>query len=121
MPVSPFTQISPELVPSITSGSTSPVASTLTRAVNRSEPLSSTAHASFVPSFETEIAPRLAHGQRVLVSAHGNSLRALVKHLSKIGDEEIVGLEIPTGEPIVYELEKDLSVGERYYLSERAA
>jgi len=72
-----------------------------------------------LPYFQAEIAPRLARGERILVSAHGNSLRALVKHLSGIGDEEIVGLEIPTGEPIVYELAGDLSVNERYYLSER--
>ncbi|HVL29784.1 MAG TPA: 2,3-diphosphoglycerate-dependent phosphoglycerate mutase, partial [Sphingomicrobium sp.] len=49
---------------------------------------------------------------------HGNSLRALVKHLSTIGDQEIVGLEIPTGEPMVYELGADLSVERRYYFSD---
>ena len=58
-------------------------------------------------------------GKRVLISAHGNSLRALVKHLSGISDEEITGLEIPTGQPIVYELTDDLSATDRYYLSER--
>ena len=57
-----------------------------------------------LPYYEAEIAPALRAGKRVLVSAHGNSLRALEKHLSNIGDEEIVGLEIPTGQPIVYEL-----------------
>jgi 2,3-bisphosphoglycerate-dependent phosphoglycerate mutase len=50
------------------------------------------------------------------VSAHGNSLRGIIKYLSGIGDEEIVGLEIPTGKPIVYELADDLSVERRYYL-----
>jgi 2,3-bisphosphoglycerate-dependent phosphoglycerate mutase len=55
----------------------------------------------------------------VLISAHGNSLRALVKHLSNIPDEEITGLEIPTGQPIVYDLADDLSAQDRYYLSER--
>jgi 2,3-bisphosphoglycerate-dependent phosphoglycerate mutase len=74
-----------------------------------------------LPYYEAEIAPRLASGQDIIVSAHGNSLRALVKHLSDIGDAEIVGLEIPTGEPIVYELGRDLSVERRYYLSEYAA
>ena len=74
-----------------------------------------------LPYFQAEIAPRLASGQDIIVSAHGNSLRALVKHLSNIGDEEIVGLEIPTGEPIVYELGASLSVERRYYLSEEAA
>ena len=71
-----------------------------------------------LPYYQAEIAPRLASGQDIIVSAHGNSLGALVKHLSNIGDEEIVGLEIPTGEPIVYELGPDLSVERRYYLSE---
>jgi 2,3-bisphosphoglycerate-dependent phosphoglycerate mutase len=55
----------------------------------------------------------------VIVSAHGNSLRALEKHLSNISDEDIVGLEIPTGEPIVYELDDDLNLVERYYLKDR--
>jgi 2,3-bisphosphoglycerate-dependent phosphoglycerate mutase len=68
-----------------------------------------------LPYFQAEIAPRLAQGQDIIVSAHGNSLRALVKHLSAIGDKEIVGLEIPTGEPMVYELGADLSVERRYY------
>jgi len=71
-----------------------------------------------LPYYELEIAPALRAGKRVLVSAHGNSLRALEKHLSNIGDEEIVGLEIPTGQPIVYELGDDLSVERRYYLNE---
>jgi 2,3-bisphosphoglycerate-dependent phosphoglycerate mutase len=55
----------------------------------------------------------------VLISAHGNSLRALVKHLSGIPDDQITSLEIPTGEPIVYELNDDLSAIERYYLKDR--
>ena len=55
----------------------------------------------------------------MLVAAHGNSLRALVKHLSGISDAEITGLEIPTGQPIVYELDDTLAALERYYLSER--
>ena len=54
----------------------------------------------------------------MLVSAHGNSLRGIIKYLSNIGDEEIVGLEIPTGKPIVYDLADDLSVKRRYYLGE---
>ena len=74
-----------------------------------------------LPYYQAEIALRLAAGMDIIVSAHGNSLRALVKHLSNIGDAEIVGLEIPTGEPIVYELAGDLSVERRYYLSEEAA
>jgi 2,3-bisphosphoglycerate-dependent phosphoglycerate mutase len=71
-----------------------------------------------LPYFEAEIAPALRSGKRVLVAAHGNSLRALEKHLSNIGDSEIVGLEIPTGQPIVYELDDDLQLEQRYYLSE---
>ena len=67
-----------------------------------------------LPYYDAEIAPALRSGKRVLVSAHGNSLRGIIKHLSKIGDDEIVGLEIPTGEPIVYELADDLSVVKRY-------
>ncbi len=72
-----------------------------------------------LPYYDAEIAPALRRGERVLVSAHGNSLRALEKHLSNIADADIVSLEIPTGQPIVYELNDDLSVRERFYLSER--
>ena len=75
--------------------------------------------ARVLPYWEARIAPRLREGQRVLISAHGNSLRALVKHLSNIPDDEIVGLEIPTGQPIVYELDEALNATDRYYLSER--
>jgi 2,3-bisphosphoglycerate-dependent phosphoglycerate mutase len=71
-----------------------------------------------LPYYEAEIAPALLSGKRVLVAAHGNSLRALEKHLSNISDDAIVGLEIPTGQPIVYELGADLSLIRRYYLSE---
>ena len=72
-----------------------------------------------LPYWEERIAPCLKDGQRVLISAHGNSLRALVKHLSGIADADISELEIPTGQPIVYELNDDLSARDRYYLSER--
>ncbi len=75
--------------------------------------------ARVLPYWETRIAPALKSGQRVLISAHGNSLRALVKHLSGIPDNKITHLEIPTGQPIVYELDDALSAVERYYLSER--
>jgi 2,3-bisphosphoglycerate-dependent phosphoglycerate mutase len=75
--------------------------------------------ARVLPYWEGRIAPALRDGQRVLISAHGNSLRALVKHLSKIADDEITGLEIPTGQPIVYELDSALAATGRYYLSER--
>ena len=72
-----------------------------------------------LPYFDAQIAPALKRGERVIVSAHGNSLRALEKHLSSIADADIVSLEIPTGQPIVYELAGDLSLEDRYYLSER--
>jgi 2,3-bisphosphoglycerate-dependent phosphoglycerate mutase len=75
--------------------------------------------ARVLPYWEARIAPELKAGKRVLISAHGNSLRALVKHLSNIADDEITGLEIPTGQPIVYELADDLSAVDRYYLSDR--
>jgi 2,3-bisphosphoglycerate-dependent phosphoglycerate mutase len=83
--------------------------------VPRTESLKDTI-ARAVPYYELEIAPALASGKRVLVSAHGNSLRGIIKYLSKISDEEIVSLEIPTGKPIVYELADNLSVEQRYYL-----
>ncbi|WP_174273919.1 2,3-diphosphoglycerate-dependent phosphoglycerate mutase [Sphingomonas bacterium] len=75
--------------------------------------------ARVLPYWESRIVPVLKQGERVLISAHGNSLRALVKHLSNIPDAEITGLEIPTGQPIVYELDEGLAPKDRYYLSER--
>jgi len=72
-----------------------------------------------LPYYEAEIAPQLAKGETVIVAAHGNSLRALVKHLSNISDEDILNLEIPTGQPIIYELDDNLVAQDRYYLSER--
>ena len=76
--------------------------------------------ARVLPYWEATIAPALNRGERILISAHGNSLRALVKHLSGISDADIAGLEIPTGQPIVYQLDENLREIERYYLSERA-
>jgi 2,3-bisphosphoglycerate-dependent phosphoglycerate mutase len=75
--------------------------------------------ARVLPYWEERIAPALRAGERVLISAHGNSLRALVKHLSQIPDDEITGLEIPTGQPIVYELDDSLAATDRYYLKDR--
>jgi 2,3-bisphosphoglycerate-dependent phosphoglycerate mutase len=72
-----------------------------------------------LPFFEREIAPLLKQGQRLIVAAHGNSLRALEKHLSGISDQDIVSLEIPTGQPIVYDLAEDLSVRDRFYVGDR--
>jgi 2,3-bisphosphoglycerate-dependent phosphoglycerate mutase len=85
--------------------------------VPRTESLKDTI-ARAVPYYEREIAPALLSGKRVLVAAHGNSLRGIIKYLSNIGDEEIVGLEIPTGQPIVYDLGDDLSVKGRYDLEQ---
>jgi 2,3-bisphosphoglycerate-dependent phosphoglycerate mutase len=75
--------------------------------------------ARVLPYWESRIAPELKAGKRIVISAHGNTLRALVKHLSHISDDDIASLEIPTGQPIVYELDEDLTVLDRYYLSER--
>jgi 2,3-bisphosphoglycerate-dependent phosphoglycerate mutase len=72
--------------------------------------------ARFVPYWEGTIAPMVKTGKKVLITAHGNSLRALVKYLDNIPDEEIVGLNIPTGIPLVYELDKDLKPIKHYYL-----
>jgi 2,3-bisphosphoglycerate-dependent phosphoglycerate mutase len=87
-------------------------------AIPKTESLKDTI-ARVLPYWDARIAPALKDGQRVLISAHGNSLRALVKHLSNIPDDEITSLEIPTGQPIVYELDSDLNAMDRYYLSER--
>ncbi len=86
--------------------------------VPRTESLKDTI-ARVLPYWEASIAQALRRGERVLISAHGNSLRALVKHLSGIPDEEIASLEIPTGQPIVYELDDELNEVERYYLKDR--
>ena len=75
-----------------------------------------------MPYWSEAIAPQLAAGRNVVIAAHGNSLRALAKHLFEIGDAEIIGLEIPTGNPILIELDGGLApVGARYLDQERAA
>ena len=71
-----------------------------------------------LPYWESDILPVLTSGETVIISAHGNSLRALVKHLSQISDEDITGLEIPTGQPIVYDFDGNMVPGERYYLKD---
>lgn len=75
--------------------------------------------ARVLPYWEARIVPELKAGKRVLISAHGNSLRALVKHLSGISDADIASLEIPTGQPLVYELDEALDATDRYYLRDR--
>jgi 2,3-bisphosphoglycerate-dependent phosphoglycerate mutase len=74
-----------------------------------------------VPCWRDSISPLLAAGERVLVVAHGNSLRALVKHLEGIGDDEIAALEIPTGVPLIYRLDGDLRPVSRGYLEHPVA
>ena len=69
-----------------------------------------------LPFWEDQIAPAIISGKRVLVAAHGNSLRALAKHIEGISDDDIMGLEIPTGQPLVYKLDNDLNVVEKFYL-----
>jgi len=76
--------------------------------------------ARFLPYWNDTIAPAIQRGQQVLIAAHGNSLRALVKHLDRVSDEEIVGLNIPTGIPLVYELQDDLKPIRNYYLGDPA-
>lgn len=72
-----------------------------------------------IPYFENEIAPAIKEGKRVLIAAHGNSLRALVKYLDSISEEEIVNLNIPTGVPLVYELDENLKPIKNYYLGDQ--
>jgi 2,3-bisphosphoglycerate-dependent phosphoglycerate mutase len=74
-----------------------------------------------VPFWNDSIAPALSRGRRVLIAAHGNSLRALVKFLEKVSDEDIVSLEIPTGAPLVFELDDTLRPLKRYYLGDPEA
>ena len=77
--------------------------------------------ARFLPYWHSTIAPDIKAGKRVLISAHGNSLRALVKYLDHISDQEIVELNIPTGVPLVYLLNEDLKPLQKYYLGDQAA
>lgn len=87
-------------------------------AVPRTESLKLTIE-RVLPYWEQTILPQLSAGETVIVAAHGNSLRALVKHLSGISDADITGLEIPTGQPIVYEFGENLRPSaERYYLKD---
>jgi 2,3-bisphosphoglycerate-dependent phosphoglycerate mutase len=78
--------------------------------------------ARFLPFWEKEIGPAIKRGERVIIAAHGNSLRALVKHLDNVSDDDIVELNIPTGIPLVYELDENLRpIKPRYYLGDQAA
>jgi len=74
----------------------------------------------FVPYWQNEIAPEVKSGKKVLIVAHGNSLRALVKYLDNVSDQEITELNIPTGIPLVYELDENLKPIKHYYLGDQA-
>jgi 2,3-bisphosphoglycerate-dependent phosphoglycerate mutase len=72
----------------------------------------------FLPYWRETIAPVVRSGRRVLIAAHGNSLRALVKYLDNVSEPDIVGLNIPTGVPLVYQLDDDLRPIKHYYLGD---
>lgn len=74
-----------------------------------------------VPYFNEVIRPQMEAGKRVLIAAHGNSIRALVKYFENLGNEEIVGINIPTGVPLVYEFDDAFHVQNKYYLGDAAA
>jgi 2,3-bisphosphoglycerate-dependent phosphoglycerate mutase len=77
--------------------------------------------ARFLPYWHSSVGPDIKAGKRVLIAAHGNSLRALVKYLDGISDEQIVELNIPTGVPLVYELDEQLQPVKKYYLGDQEA
>ena len=83
-------------------------------------PCGSDTVARVLPFWSESIAPAIRAGRRVLISAHGNSLRALIKHLDNMSDDDIVHLNIPTGQPLVYELDDDLRPIRHYYLGDAA-
>jgi 2,3-bisphosphoglycerate-dependent phosphoglycerate mutase len=87
--------------------------------VPRTECLKDTV-ARVIPYWSSAIAPAVRAGRRVLIAAHGNSLRALIKHLDNLSEAEIVPLNVPTGAPLVYELDADLKPLKRYYLGDAA-
>ena len=72
-----------------------------------------------MPYWENEIIPEMKKGKKIIISAHGNSLRALVKHLDGISDQDISSLNIPTGRPLVYEFDQELNVKDKYYLGDQ--
>ncbi|MDH5553148.1 MAG: 2,3-diphosphoglycerate-dependent phosphoglycerate mutase [Nitrosomonas sp.] len=75
----------------------------------------------FLPYWNKTIAPQIQSGQRIIIAAHGNSLRALIKYLDNISDKDILNVNIPTGVPLVYELDDDLKPIRNYYLGDQAA
>jgi 2,3-bisphosphoglycerate-dependent phosphoglycerate mutase len=85
--------------------------------VPRAESLKTTVD-RLVPYWENEIAPRVKAGEKIMITAHGNSLRALIKHIAGISDDEILGLEIPTGSPVVYKLDDNLKATDSFYIKD---
>ncbi len=77
--------------------------------------------ARVLPYWNEEIAPAIQSGKRIVIAAHGNSIRALVKYLDNISDDDIVGLNIPNGIPLVYELDANLKPIKHYYLGDAEA
>ena len=77
--------------------------------------------ARFLPYWTGAVAPAIAAGRRVIIAAHGNSIRALIKYLDQVSDQDIVGLNIPTGVPLVYELDEQMQPLRHYYLGDQAA
>ncbi|QYY34983.1 2,3-diphosphoglycerate-dependent phosphoglycerate mutase [Ruficoccus sp. ZRK36] len=77
--------------------------------------------ARFLPYWDMEIKPQVAAGKSVIIAAHGNSLRSLYKHLAKISDEDIIGVNIPTGMPLVFELDENFETKKFYYLGDPEA
>ncbi|HUW35695.1 MAG TPA: 2,3-diphosphoglycerate-dependent phosphoglycerate mutase [Rhodocyclaceae bacterium] len=86
----------------------------------RTECLKDTVH-RFLPYWFETIAPMVESGKSVIIAAHGNSLRALIKYLDGVSDADIVGLNIPTGQPLVYELDDELKPQRHYYLGDEDA
>jgi len=94
------------------------------RGVNEELPLTESLKdtiARAVPYYESEILPHILKGERVIIAAHGNSLRALVKYFENLSDEEIISVNIPTGSPLVYELDDDGKFLNKYYLGDQEA
>ncbi len=77
--------------------------------------------ARFLPAWHEVIAPKILEGKKVVIVAHGNSLRALIKYLDNVSEEEIIALNVPTGVPLVYELDSDLKPINHYYLGDQDA
>jgi 2,3-bisphosphoglycerate-dependent phosphoglycerate mutase len=75
--------------------------------------------ARFLPHWNSAIAPAVKAGKRVIIAAHGNSIRALIKYLDNVSEQDIVGLNIPTGTPLVYELDDELKPLRHYYLGDQ--